>query len=144
MQKTNIGLSGPSVARDDSNILKILFPQSNILKQAQCFKSVKASQINSEYSYQVFSSAFFGTSNFRALNNEVIENPAKIFLNINENKNSFTKPLFSNKKVYLKKIYKTSFKVVLPNFFSSNIFTKFSLTLSKCGAIFSKSYSNFI
>ena len=35
-------------------------------------------------------------------------------------------------------------KVIVPNFFSSNLLTKHSLTLVKCAGIFSKNYVNFI
>lgn len=115
LQKTEKALSGPSLSRDDSSVIRILSETLNCPRNfTKSFSDLK------------------------------LKNSSKIFLNIEENKNSFTKPLYLNKKSFLKRVYKSPFKVLLPNFFSSNVFTKFSFTLSKCGAILVKNYSNFI
>jgi len=66
------------------------------------------------------------------------------FLDPSDNKFSFTKNLILSKRFDIKRITKSPIKVIVPNFFSSNILTKHSLTLVKCGAIFSKNYTNFI
>jgi NADH dehydrogenase (ubiquinone) Fe-S protein 1 len=118
LQKTEKGLTGPSLSRDDSNILRIL--KEDLL----------------------LSKTFLNSKNI--LQTSLTKTPNKFFLNILDNKKIFTKSLFTCSKKHLKKIYKTSFKLFLPNFFSSNIFTKFSITLSKCCAILVQNYSNFI
>ncbi len=65
------------------------------------------------------------------------------FLNINFNSNVFTKKilLIENKK-YLK-IFKTSFKGVIFDFFKTNSITKNSKILSKCSFIAHKQFKNF-
>jgi NADH dehydrogenase (ubiquinone) Fe-S protein 1 len=118
VQKTASALIGPSLARDDLKITQTLFGN-------QIFEKLKFLNKPRPFSNQ-----------FDKLD------PKKNF-NIEKNKNSFTKKLFSD-RVSSKKVYKTSFKPVLSNFFSSNILTQNSILLSKCALIFRKNYSNFI
>jgi NADH dehydrogenase/NADH:ubiquinone oxidoreductase subunit G len=64
------------------------------------------------------------------------------FLNIENNKASFTKDLL-HKKVSSKKIYKNSFKGVISDFFLSNAIAKNSKIMAKCSSNFRKSFTNF-
>lgn len=114
-QKTANALIGPSLARDDLKIIKTLFG-------CQFFERLKI------------------LKSLRPLLNEIDSN---FFFDIEQNKSSFTKKLFLNVGSS-KKVYKTSFKPILSNFFSSNILTQNSLLLSKCASMFKKNYSNFI
>jgi len=114
-QKTASALIGPSLARDDLKIIKTLFGN-------QFFEKLKI------------------LKKLRPLLNEIDSN---FFFDIEQNKNSFTKKLFSDIGSS-KKVYKTSFKPILSNFFSSNVLTQNSFLLSKCASIFRKNYSNFI
>jgi len=118
IQKTASALIGPSLARDDLKITQTLFGN-------QIFEKLK----------------FLKKS--RPLLNQFDELDSKKKIDIEKNKNSFTKKLFSE-VIMSKKVYKTSFKPVLSNFFSSNILTQNSILLSKCASIFRKNYSNFI
>jgi NADH dehydrogenase (ubiquinone) Fe-S protein 1 len=67
----------------------------------------------------------------------------KSFCPPSENKNSFTKTILMTRSKLFLKIYKTSIKTIIFNFFISNILTKNSITLGKCSAIFKKNYTNF-
>lgn len=124
LQKTEKGFSGPSISRDDSNILCILNETLSTSKNYS--RNYTKTFLRNSHSYL-----------------KVKKNNGKLFLDIEKNKISFTKSLHLNKKYILKRVYKTPFKLLLPNFFSSNVFTKFSLTLAKCGALLTKNYSNF-
>jgi len=118
IQKTTNALIGPSLARDDLKIAKALFG-NQIFEKLKLFKKS------------------------RTLLNQFEILDSSNFFDIEKNKNTFTKNLFF-KKAVCKKIYKTPFKPVLSNFFSSNILTQNSILLSKCAALFRKNYSNFI
>jgi NADH dehydrogenase/NADH:ubiquinone oxidoreductase subunit G len=59
-----------------------------------------------------------------------------------KNNKSFTKNLFKNK--IPKKLFKTSFKAVINNFFITSAITKNSLIMSKCFLVLKQNYSNFI
>jgi len=61
-----------------------------------------------------------------------------------QNKEFFTQSLLVVREAKLKKSIKSSLRINLPNFFSHNVFTKNSLTLTKCADIFCKNYTNFI
>jgi hypothetical protein len=64
-------------------------------------------------------------------------------LTIEQNKESFTKDLLSG-PVFFKKLFKTSFKPSLVNFFSSNCLTKNSSAMAKCASDFKHNYINFV
>jgi NADH-quinone oxidoreductase chain G len=66
------------------------------------------------------------------------------FLDINEAKKTFVKPLVLKKKKTFVKIFKTPIKTILSNFFLSNAITKNSLTMSKCASLFKKNYRIFV
>lgn len=117
-QKTASALIGPSLARDDVKIIKTLF----------------GNQIFEKFKFLKKAGPFLDQFN---------EIDSKNYFDIEKNKNSFTKKVFSE-VISSKKVYKTSFKPVLSNFFSSNILTQNSVLLSKCALIFKKNYSNFI
>jgi NADH dehydrogenase (ubiquinone) Fe-S protein 1 len=68
----------------------------------------------------------------------------KLVGDFNENKNSFTKFLLSNKNLGKKKILKTPLKNIMSDFFMTNAVSKNSLTMAKCSEIFKKNYTNFI
>jgi NADH-quinone oxidoreductase chain G len=69
---------------------------------------------------------------------------SKFFLDVNDSKITFVKPLTLKKKKTFVKVFKTPIKTVLSNFFLSNAVTKNSLTMAKCASLFKKNYTNFI
>jgi NADH dehydrogenase/NADH:ubiquinone oxidoreductase subunit G len=70
------------------------------------------------------------------------KSPAFSFLDIANNKRSFTRDLLT-KNILSKKIYKSSFKGVVSDFFMSNSITKNSKIMAKCSSNFRKSFTNF-
>jgi NADH dehydrogenase (ubiquinone) Fe-S protein 1 len=72
----------------------------------------------------------------------ISEPKAFSFLDIDNNSKSFTK-CFLAKQISKKKIYKTSFKGVISDFFISNAITKNSKIMAKCSSNFRKSFTNF-
>jgi NADH-quinone oxidoreductase chain G len=66
------------------------------------------------------------------------------FLIFTENKKTFIKQIIKIKSKATGKIFKTSIKTIIPNFFETNIFTNNSLILAKCASIFRKNYKNFL
>jgi len=69
---------------------------------------------------------------------------SKVFLDINDAKKTFIKPLVLKRKKTFVKIFKTPIKAILSNFFLSNAITKNSLTMAKCASLFKKNYRIFI
>ena len=106
-QKTATALIGPTMARDDIEIVKALF--KGLLEK---YNSPK---INS-----------------------------KILVDFNKTRSTFTKKLFFKKTTMFVKIFKTTLKVILSNFFLSNAITKNSSTMAKCASLFNKNYTNFV
>jgi len=104
VQRTEIALATPDLARSDVNIVRAL----------------------SEYS----------------MLNSVQSSSKSEYLDIENNKVSFTKNLFV-KPALAKKIYKSSFKGVISDFFLTNGITNNSKIMAKCSANFRKSYTNF-
>lgn len=66
------------------------------------------------------------------------------FLNFSENKKTFIKQIIKIRSKTTGKIFKTSLKSPLTNFFDSNVFTKNSFILGKCASLFRKNYKNFL
>jgi NADH dehydrogenase/NADH:ubiquinone oxidoreductase subunit G len=64
--------------------------------------------------------------------------------NFEKNSLVFTKHLYKRPVLLKKKIFKTSLKSVLSNFFVTNAITKNSLVMSKCFLVFKQNYNNFI
>ena len=104
IQKTNLAIKGPNLARNDVQILKTIFSDN-------LNRNIK------------FSTALL--SNFE--NNRI----------------SFIKNLKTSRKIK-KKVFKTSIKSVISNFFITNAITKNSLVMAKCFLIFKQNYNNFI
>jgi NADH-quinone oxidoreductase chain G len=109
-QKTNVVLSGPELAKNDSKIVSL---------------------ISNEYLYKI--RLFSNDSN-------LIFQP--VGLNIVQNKDFFFKTLLFKKVKSTVKIQKTPFKLVISNFFSSNLLIKNSQILLKCASLFKKNYLN--
>lgn len=106
IQSTTSALVGPSLAKNDFEIVKVLL--------------APYLSVNVTYSF-------------------IDES-----LSIADNKRSFIKALVGVSKNNKKKVFKTPFKAVLSNFFSSNAITKNSIIMSKCASVFKKNYFNFI
>jgi NADH dehydrogenase/NADH:ubiquinone oxidoreductase subunit G len=106
IQSTTPALVGPSLAKNDFEIVKVLL--------------APYLSVNVTYSFKDES------------------------LSIADNKRSFIKVLVGVSKNNKKKVFKTPFKAVLSNFFSSNAITKNSIIMSKCASVFKKNYFNFI
>ena len=66
------------------------------------------------------------------------------FSNFEDNSNSFVKGLYGVTNETPKKIFKTSFKSTVSNFFITNAITKNSLVMAKCFLAFKQNYRNFI
>jgi NADH dehydrogenase/NADH:ubiquinone oxidoreductase subunit G len=66
------------------------------------------------------------------------------FNNFIENKIMFTKNLFLFQKLIPKKVYKTSYKISLSNFYITNAITKNSLIMAKSFLLQKQKYRNFI
>lgn len=88
--------------------------------------------------FQILKTIF--ASNFKKLNSSGDE----MFSKIEENKKAFTNVLAANSSFIPKKIFKSSFKSFLSNFFITNAITKNSVVMAKCFLIFKQNYKNFI
>jgi len=104
VQKTEIGLSTPDLARSDVKIIQAL-SEYNLLKTSTNLTKIE-------------------------------------FLDIENNKKSFTKNLLV-KPMSFKKILKSSFKGVISDFFLTNGITNNSKIMAKCSSNFRKSFINF-
>jgi len=169
LQKTNIGLFGPSLARDDSNILTELWParypslleipvysvrdldmMDTLICENHMYKAGDEFSLSDTYisrlpnAFTIFSYSVNTEEKSKKESLKIFENSAKHFLKIEENKNTFTKQLFLNEKKYHRRIRKTPLRPLIPNFFSSSVLTKLSITLAKCSSLLAKNYSNFI
>jgi len=104
VQKTEIALATPDLARSDANVVRAL-------------------------------------SEYIMLDHDQ-KSPAIDYLEIENNKFSFTKSLHVKPKKF-RKIFKNSFKGVISDFFLTNGITNNSKIMAKCSANFRKSYTNF-
>ena len=119
VQKTSKVFSGPDVTRNDDIILRSMFD----------------SYLEDLTNRSFYSEEFEG------------EKQEANFIDIlaaKKSGESFTKSFLLSPPVNLGKIKKTPFKASISNFFSNNILTKKSQTLSKCASNFKKNYINFI
>jgi NADH dehydrogenase (ubiquinone) Fe-S protein 1 len=115
IQKTSAALIGPGLARDDFQIVQALLML--LAGKNRFLPMYSALQLREDSIVNV--------------------------LTIEQNKESFTKDLLSG-PVFFKKLFKTSFKPSLVNFFSSNCLTKNSSAMAKCASDFKHNYINFV
>jgi len=154
---TNSSFENSSFIVTQTSFADSFLKRSNLILPSTAFVEKEGNFLNLEGRVQKTSVALLGPNLARnddkiitALFNKSLSgyktpnfSKSGLFLNINDNKKTFTKNLLLRRTFKYSKIFKTPFKAVLSNFFMSNAITQNSLIMAKCAAMFKKNYTNF-